>query len=177
VAANGALSALAGSPFAQGAFSFGMGLRPGMEQYVIPDETPRLDMYNVNPSTGVNSVVAGSPFAIVGTTGTPHIPVYTPDGNHLYVSATGDGHLLGYSLAADGTPTPLAGSPFDFTASMNSFACLSMSTDGAYLVGSNESGKLAVFSLAGDGTPTQVDGSPFMQVAATPDASGMAISF
>ena len=146
---------------------------------VIPDDTPRLNVYALDPTTGAPPPIGGSPFAVTSpAAGTFHFPAFTPDGNRMYVSWDNAGFIPGFSLAADGTPAELPGSPFNLTATNADFGCLAVSRSGSHLFASDESGnKVSVFTLDVDGTPVQVAGSPFPQSAPASGPSGMALTF
>ncbi len=178
VGATGALTALAGSPFAIGAFSFQGARRPGADQLFIPDQTPRINVWALDPTSGLPTMISGSPFAVTGVTGTLHYNTFTPDGARMYVGVNGSGQIYGYSLDAAGAPTLLAGAPWLFSSTAPTHSCLSVSRGGRFLVGAVENNKkVAVYALDAAGTPIQVAGSPFTQTTTAESVSGMAITF
>ncbi len=178
VEGNGALTALTGSPFA-GSQSFGADTRPGHDQMYIPDSGGSIRAWNLDPTTGAPTEISGSPFTATAPVGFPHFPGFTPDGDRMYVSGYVGGYLFGFAVDAAGVPTAIAGSPWDFSATLaQGISCLAVSLDGRHLVALHEGGKqVAVFGLAGDGTPAHVTGSPFAQTTPAEDASGLAITF
>ncbi len=101
--------------------------------------------------------------------------VISPDAKHLYVGSFG---LYGYDIAADGSLTPMAGSPF---APTQGLAQLAITPDGQrlYAAGRN-SNSVYGFSLAADGSATQLPNSPYATggtfsfgIAITPDAKNV----
>ena len=100
----------------------------------------------------------------------PDSAVISPDGKHLYV---GSFKLQAYDIAADGSLTPMAGSPFG----NQSFHQLAITPDGSRLyAGGGTSNTIVGFALAADGTPSALPGSPYaiggtfaFGVALTPD--------
>ncbi len=176
VGAAGGLTALTGSPFAS-SNSFGADTRPGHDQLYIPDSGGAIRAWNLDPTTGAPTEIAGSPFAATAPAGYPHFPAFTADGGRMYVSAYSSGYLFGFDVDDAGVPTPLTGSPWD-TALAQGISCMAVSADGRHLVALHEGAKqVAVFGLAGDGVPAQVTGSPFTQTTPAEDASGLAITF
>jgi len=135
-------------------------------------------VWSVNNTTGAATAIAGSPFPLAPPAGIIDTPTFTTDGGRMYIGPDNSGFMMGYSLAADGTPTALVGSPWNFTTSLTDISCVQVSRDGAYLVAVGEAQqKIGVFGLDASGTPTQVTNSPFTYLPATASSGGLAITF
>ncbi len=104
--------------------------------------------------------VPGSPFA-AGSSG-PDAVAFSPNGDLLATANETSSTSSVFSVATDGTLTPIAGSPFPAGPTPDSIA---FSPDGTLLATANQSGatsgSVSVFSVAADGTLTPVAGSPF----------------
>src|SRR6516165_4170387 len=122
VAANGALSAVPGSPFATGGTGVGGGLFASNRittaivkdfLYVANAGSNNVSAFSVNPATGVLTTVTGSPFATVGTAANVGISLATtPDDKFLIAANGGSANITVYSIAANGALSPVPGSPF-----------------------------------------------------------------
>ena len=89
---TGALSPLAGSPFAVGAAGVGAGADPlGSQLYAAGGST--VAVLSLNPSTGVLAPIDGSPFS-TGGNGAQSVLV-DPSGRFLYLSNVVDRRCLG----------------------------------------------------------------------------------
>ena len=85
------------------------------------------------------------------------------DARPAYVALFGAGDLAAMEVASDGTPTPIAGSPFDTTSSSSEFVTLT--PDGAHVFVDNvNSDNISTFDVAADGTLSN------RRNVATPDA-------
>jgi len=176
LAASGAPTALSGSPYAF-TTGFGAGSRPGTDQLYFAGQSGNLGVWQPAAGTGIPAQIAGSPFVLAPPAGLINGVAFTSDGGRLYVGTYTSGHIFGFNLAADGTPTAIGGSPWNFTATFQDLTCLAVSADG-HMIGVNEGHKqVGVFTLGADGTPTMVAGSPFTQTTPAENASGLAISF
>jgi len=109
----------AGSPFAIGQEPYGAAVDPLGIFLIIADSTlltahpGTFEVYAINPGTGAITAVPGSPFsAAAGPNSIPQSVVVDPSGKFVYSSDLGGGGVLGFTLGAQGTLTPLAGSPF-----------------------------------------------------------------
>jgi hypothetical protein len=173
VAANGAISPIAGSPFANGQ-NFSGGMRPGVDTFYTPLYDTTIAAFAI-AGDGQPTAVPGSPFAAPAGMYL-HYPAFTPDGSRMYVGYHILDQIAGYAVAADGSLTPLAGSPWNSGGTISSMTCTAISRDGgALIISSQGNAEIGVFDLAADGTPTQVSGSPF--ALPTENAHGMAITF
>ncbi len=104
----------------------------------------------------------------------------SPDGRHIYLSRPLAGLISGYTIAPDGSLTPIAGSPFAAGTEPQDIA---ITPNGSYLYVTNaESNDVSAFSVASNGGLSAVKGSPFaagrtpMSVAVTPDGKYLYVS-
>ena len=119
VAANGALTPIAGSPFPTGGVG-GFGGDAGAQRtdicpvgnflYVTNSSSNNISAFSINPMTGVLTPVAGSPFAVPGM-GDISIAC-TPNGQFLLAARDASSIIAVFSRAANGALTPVVGSPF-----------------------------------------------------------------
>lgn len=142
--------------------------------YVANDTAPGTTSgYAIGPGAALTAI----PAATEDAGAFPVSAVVSPDGEHLYV---GSFKLYGYDIAADGSLTPMAGSPF----ANQSFYQLAITPDGSRLYAAGGSANtVSGFSLAADGTPTALPGSPYATggtfafgVVITPDAANVYVS-
>lgn len=163
VDSNGALTPVPGSPFATGGDGSGGGLfapnRIGVAMagnflFVPNTASDNVSVFNINPSTGVLTSVAGSPFA----TGNHPLPpgnqngiavAATPDGKFLMVASNGSANVVVFSIAPSGALTPIAGSPF---ATLGNPSGIKISPDGKFLAVAVSN--VQMFSIAADGSLT-----------------------
>ncbi|HSM84837.1 MAG TPA: beta-propeller fold lactonase family protein [Candidatus Limnocylindrales bacterium] len=128
--------------------------------YVASPTQGQVFGFAVNNSDGSLAPVAGSPFAVGGTGGTPSWVTIDPSGRFLYVTDSAHNAVLGFSIGSDGVIAPISGSPF--AAGVNP---TSMTTDpgGALLFVSNTGDNtVSTFVIdAGTGALGAVSGSPF----------------
>ncbi len=170
---TGALTALAGSPFATGGnLAYGIAIDPANRfLYAINYGSSTIQPYTINSQTGTITAV-GSP---VATLASPACAVVSANSGFLYVS----------SFAAGGTTIE------SYSIDVTTGALTAMTT---YPVGGNQvnrvitdpagkflfadawaSGKVAVWSINGDGSLTAAPGSPF-SVGSSPDGMATDIS-
>jgi len=158
-AADGSLSPLAGSPFTFSSFDPGgiIGLA------FTPDGGRAVSTYLFNGGLRGHTVAADGSIASTAPAVTgPSITglAVSPDGRFAYAPtrtfsseppAVG---ILGYSIGADGTLTPIDGSPF----SSGEFGDIAITPDGRFLNGATGA-QLKHFEIASDGKLTEV-GTP-----------------
>jgi DNA-binding beta-propeller fold protein YncE len=138
----------------------------GANLYVANRNSDDISAYAV-AADGSLAPVAGSPFADPSSGPACACPIavaVTPDGTRLYVAnvdSTEDGHadVAAYTIAADGSLTSVAGSPFMAGTGPSGIA---VAPDGAHLYVTNEASRdVSAFTIAADGSLTVVAGSPF----------------
>lgn len=121
VASDGALTAVAGSPFATG----GTGNRGGLFSsnrigvavvgnflFASNSGSNDVSVFTIDPNSGSLTPVDGSPFATggVGRRGIAVSP--TPDGSFLMAANSDSNNITVFSIASNGALTAVAGSPF-----------------------------------------------------------------
>jgi 6-phosphogluconolactonase (cycloisomerase 2 family) len=110
-ASTGALTAVAGSPFATGNGPETVTINPsGTHVYVVNYGDSSISGYAINPMTGVLTLIPGSPFAAGVSLQDFKID---PSGKFAYAANLDDDTLSGYAInATTGKLTPIPGSPF-----------------------------------------------------------------
>lgn len=160
-ATSGALTALAGSPYAAGTNAGGIpAFSPdGKYLYVVNQNSSggSVSGYAIDQTSGVLTALAGSPFAAGST---PYWITFTSNGQFAYVSNFGGSNISVYSVSAGvltamPTPVPVDGNPQDLTidpAGTHLFVPVSSGSS---------NGAVDVFTINSDGTLTKVTGSPY----------------
>ena len=182
VGANGALSPVAGSPFATGGTGVGGGLFASNRittaivkdfLYVANAGSNNVSAFSVNPATGVLTMVVGSPFATGGIAdGAGMALATTPDDNFLIAANGVSLNITVYSIAANGTLSPVAGSPFS-AGSGGTLDGIKVTPDGKFLaVARPVVNSVSMFSISALGGLTPVPGSPFL-AGGTGSATGI----
>ena len=165
-ASTGALTSVAGSPFAVGEQPQSVAVDPTHKfAYVGHLWSGALSAFTINAATGALTAIAGSPFMIDGH---PTSFSFVPSGKFVYVSAggnvpVGSGYVFGFSIdAATGALTPLAGSPF---VAGNAPSSVAVDPSGRYLYVANfdsASSNVSAYTInATTGALTPVAGSPY----------------
>jgi hypothetical protein len=169
VDASGQLIPLPGFPILTG--GNGSGIAPervvydavGSRLYAANDASNSVSVWSVNNTTGALTPLPFSP--IVLPAGFGGCISVNPSGSVLVVGGASSGApgILSYRIAADGTPTQAAGSPFA-TGAAGPASC-TFSRDGAYFYtggGGSSSRLFAGFSVdQSSGSLTPLAGSPF----------------
>jgi len=161
VAAGGALTQTAGSPFSTGSDPGSVAFSPsgGLVAFANPS-TPdgggnTVSVFSVSAG-GVLTEVPGSPF---GTGSNPESVAFSPSGKLLATANYSAGSISVFSVGAGGVLTEVPGSPFIVGSLPESVA---FSPNGALLaIQSFNSKSVSVFSVGAGGALTQVPGSPF----------------
>src|SRR5215813_2985899 len=158
IAANGALSPVAGSPFPSGA------TLPLASAKVTPDgkflavtSVPAIFMFNIS-ATGALTPVPGSPTPDLGATGVD----CNCASKQLFVALNGaaNSRVDVFDIGLTGTLSRIVGSPFNGPG-MNSNVALLSPDDSKLFVSAQDSATVTVFSVASGGALTVVAGSPF----------------
>ncbi len=162
VGASGALTAVAGSPFAtggSGAFNAAVGsagVCVGKKRiYVTNPTSDNLSGFDVAPDCTLTPV-PGSPFAA----GSRVLGVEAdPSGEFLYAANFLGDSISVFSIAADGSLTPIAGSPF---ATPSTPFDIEFDTSGDHFFVTHDfAGSVGAYATAADGSFSPVAGSPF----------------
>ena len=175
-AGNGALTPIAGSPFAVGnnALPYSVTIDPtGKFVYVGNEGNNTISAFSIDAQSGTLTAVSGSPFA--ASSGVIALAMHA-SGKFLYA---GNGtQVQGYAIdGTTGALTAMTGSPFATGCCMR-FNSLATEPTGHYLFTANENaGTVSVFAIdAMSGALTAVTGSPFAvggnPFAVTADVSG-----
>ena len=145
-----------------GPADFGITISPdGGLVYVTSNATDKVWGFR-RGADGSLTPVPGSPFAA------PEAPTglkVTPDGQHLYVAANdGDsppGGLLGYTIHADGSLEPTAGSPAE-TPDQAEVAAVAITPDGKDVFAAiRDTNQVSAFAIGAGGRLKEAPGSPF----------------
>ncbi len=132
--------------------------------YVSDPENNAIRVYRISHADGSLSPSGLGPYALSGTGEPQQILVANGD---LFVASTA-GEVFGFKVQADGSLTPLPGSPFASGAGTTHLCASGGTTLTFYLYASNSSdpnGSISAFAVHTDGTVTPVPGSPFATVA------------
>jgi 6-phosphogluconolactonase len=177
-AANGALSPVPGSPFLTGGNGAGGGFFASNRittavvkafLYAANSGSNTVSAFSINPATGVLTAVLGSPFATGGVADGVGISLTaTPDDKFLIAANGLSRTITVYSIAANGTLSQIAGSPFP-SGAFGSLASAKVTSDGKFLAVSWVPGNISTFSISATGGLTLTPGSPF----ADPGAAGI----
>jgi len=172
VDANGALTPIAGSPFATGGSGVGGGFFAANRAtiatvrkflFVANEQTNNISVFSIDPATGALTSVPGSPFPTGGASGSGISLGVTPDNQFLFASSSGSSNITVFSIAANGTLTSIAGSPFAAGGLPDG---IKVSPDGRFLaVALISPDAVGVFTIASNGALTAVPGSPFPAAA------------
>jgi 6-phosphogluconolactonase (cycloisomerase 2 family) len=93
--ANGALTSVPGSPFANSSVDYSLAVDPSGRFLYTANDGPSLSGYSINGSTGALSLLLGSPFA--GGTLTSTVAA-DPSGRFLYVGDFSSGDLMMFTI-------------------------------------------------------------------------------
>jgi 6-phosphogluconolactonase len=166
-ATTGALTAVAGSPFAAGILPLVVTLHPsGKFAYVANNISNNISAYAIDATTGALAEVAGSPFA-AGTS--PFVATIDPSGRFAYVANQISTNVSAYTIdAATGALTAVAGNPyaagsFPFDVVIDpSGKFVYVTNYGTPAVGTWSGGSISAYSInASTGALAPVAGSPF----------------
>ena len=173
VDANGALTQIAGSPFATGGLGVGGGFFAANRVtigtaskflFATNEQTNNISVFSIDPATGALTLTPGSPFPTGGASGFSGISLgVTPDDQFLFASSSGSTNITVFSIAANGTLTSISGSPFAAGGIPDG---IKVSPDGRFLaVALISPDAVGIFSIAPNGALTAVPGSPFPAAA------------
>jgi 6-phosphogluconolactonase len=175
VVSNGALTPVPGSPFATGGTGFAGGFfaanRIGVAMagnflFASNSVSEDVSAFTINPSTGVLTPVAGSPFATGSHSFSNNLGIAvspTPDGRFLMAASPGSFNITVFSIGSSGALTPIAGSPFPTLSIPDG---IKVSPDGRFLAvaepqeppGSIFKSGVEIFRIASNGSLTSLGG-------------------
>ncbi len=167
---TGALSPVAGSPFAAGTGPVSVAVDPsGKFAYVANESSANVSAYTINSTTGALSPVTGSPFAAGSF---PFSVAVDPTGKFAYVAnacgvtCTVSGNVSAYTIdSTTGALSPVPGSPF---AAGSTPIAVAVDPSGkfAYVANANSTNVSAYTINNTTGALSPVPGSPFAAGAA-----------
>jgi 6-phosphogluconolactonase len=174
VAANGALKAVPGSPFATGGTNIGFGgftasnriTTAVVKNFLYAANfgfgSNNVSGFSIDPATGVLTAVPGSPFATGGVADGFGVSLATtPDDQFLIAAANEGSTITVYSIAASGALSQVPGSPFSGGPGGPTDG-IKVTPDGKFLaVAKVTVNAVNMFSISLTGTLTLVAGSPF----------------
>ena len=149
-----------------------------LNQGAVAPATPApatISVFSIDTGKGLLSPIAGSPFPFASLVApNPQFLSMAPNGNTFYVSNGASGTISAFSIAANGTPAEIAGSPFTAGAFM---AGMAIDSKGQFLYATDKNNsKIASFGIQANGSLAPVAGSPFatdfLPVALTLDSAG-----
>ena len=164
IAANGALSPVAGSPFSAGPGNIldAIKVTPDSKFLAVarPGAPNAVSMFSISPLGGLTPV-PGSPFPAGGTGSATGIDCNC-NSNHLFIGEANFGSTIVsvQAIALNGGLSPVAGSPFIGPGSNSNVAVLSPD-DSKLFVSNQGSSTVTAFGVAASGALTLVPGSPF----------------
>jgi 6-phosphogluconolactonase (cycloisomerase 2 family) len=142
---GGKLQSVVGTFSSGGASPYGLTIDPSGKHLYVTNGAPDNSIGEFNIGTnGVLSPIAGSPLG--QTNGiNPLSVIIEPSGTYMYVADEGSNNISAYTIASDGSVSPLA-TPNFTTGTQPSF--LAMDPNGKYLLVATQSGGIEVFSLS-----------------------------
>ena len=158
-ATTGALTAIAGSPFAAGTSPWIVTVDPtGKFAYVANTGSSNVSAYTINAATGALTAIAGGPFAAG-----PGADVVTvdPSGKFAYVPNQSSTSISAYTInAATGALATILGSPF---AAHTNPAIVTVDPSGKFAYAANQSSNdISAYTIsASTGALATILGSPF----------------
>ncbi len=169
VMAHGALSPIAGSPFATGSTGNGgvmVAITPnGKHLFFLKGSANTISRFSIGADGGLT--LLGDP-TDTGATAGAELAV-TPDSRYLYVTHANTPVLTGFEISASGGLTPLPGSPFPYSSNLNTVRQIRITPDGrhAYLFGQvpvgggSPAGAVGAFEVQASGAVAEITGSPY----------------
>ncbi|HMG36464.1 MAG TPA: beta-propeller fold lactonase family protein [Blastocatellia bacterium] len=162
IAANGALTPIAGSPFPASNKPNGSKVSPNGKFLYVTEDTNLIEAFNIAAS-GALTPVPGSPFSggsFPFGSGVTGIEINCAS-TLLFAPASGfSTNVSVFNISANGALTPIPGSPFIFAGGFNSLAAV-LSPNGQFLFVSSQGGLIAALNVAANGSLSPITGSPF----------------
>jgi 6-phosphogluconolactonase (cycloisomerase 2 family) len=163
IAANGALTAVAGSPFPAGPGGLLDGIKvtpDGKFLAVARPDNNTVSMYSISSAGGLTPV-PGSPFPAGGTGFAAGVDCNCSSNNLFVGEANDDSTIVSVqSIAANGALSPIPGSPFIGPGGDSNVVLLSPD-DSKLFVSNQNSESVTAFNVEASGALTLVPGSPF----------------
>ncbi len=186
IAKSGHLSAVSGSPFADGgsevfAFASAVTVDPsGRFAYVANENTNNVAAYTIDATTGALTEI-GSP---VASETSPFSVAVDPSGRFVYVANNGSFNISGFVInSSTGALTAISGSPFSTGTTSAGPVSVAVDPTGQFVYVANSSlfnGSVSALAInPATGGLTSVSGSPFADTqdpgSVAVDASGRAV--
>jgi 6-phosphogluconolactonase len=165
-AADGALTAVLGSPFAAGSGPSAVAVHPSGRFVYVVNSDNTISAYTVNPGSGALSAVPGSPFRSVSQSFAGAVAV-DPTGKFAYVTNGPSNSVSAYTInTVNGALTAVPGSPFSttFPSIVSEAVAVHPSGKFIYLAGprTGNNFSVSVYTIdTGSGALKAVPGSPF----------------
>jgi 6-phosphogluconolactonase (cycloisomerase 2 family) len=170
ILSSGALKLVPGSPFASGLGARATAVTQDLKfLYVANSLEDSVSAFSVDLNSGALTALAGSPFAIGSGSG-PASLALNPAGAFLYVAGSNASKIFAFLIAADGSLSPVAGSPF-FTGLNPSEITINPLGFFLYTTNSEDESISGFLVNSGTGNLIQLTGSPFPAGAAPGGAS------
>jgi hypothetical protein len=185
VGANGALTKIPGSPFSTGGAGIAGGFfaanrvtvsTAGRYLYASNGASGSISGFSINPATGFLTPIPGSPFPVDGIGSFVGYSVaVSPNNRFLYCTNDALRTIWAFSIAPNGSLTPIPGTPFT-GGSSGLIDGIKVSANGRFLAaaltpdlgfGLGPPGSVLMFSIASNGALTPVPGSPFAGAGGT----------
>jgi 6-phosphogluconolactonase (cycloisomerase 2 family) len=169
VAANGSLSPVPSSPFLTGGNGAGGGFFAANRitasvvkdfLYAANTGSNTVSAFSINPATGVLTPISGSPFATGGVGAGVGISLTaTPDDKFLIAANGASMTVTVFSIAANGSLSPVPGSPF-LSGAAGPLVNAKVTPDGKFLAVTSAPGNIAMFSISAAGALAPIPGFP-----------------
>jgi 6-phosphogluconolactonase len=157
--ATGALTPIAGSPFAAGDNPVSVAVDPnGLFAYVANADSDNVSAYTIDDATGALTPITGSPFAAADR---PRSVTVDPSGRFAYVANSFSSDISAYEIdGVTGSLTPISGSPFS---AGNESCWVTVDPAGSFAYVANAvANNIWSFAIdVGTGALTPGSGSPF----------------
>jgi 6-phosphogluconolactonase len=138
---TGALQQIPGSPFPVGHGPLSLAIDTDEHfLYVANAIDNTLSVLAIDPNTGALSTAPGSPASVLVSTTTtnPHPIAVVSANGYVYVANQTSGNVSAFSIASDGTPTLITGSPFTLTSAPT---LLTLDSSGKFLLEADQTNK------------------------------------
>jgi 6-phosphogluconolactonase len=136
----------------------------GQFLFVLNQGSNNISVFSIDPARGFLTEISGSPFAAPAN---PQFMVVSPTAGSLYVAGGTSGLISGFSIAANGSLSPLAGSPFTAAAGGNVLG-MAIDSKGQFLFAVDKTNNNVVsFSIQSSGA-LAVPGSSFPSGGTSP---------
>jgi 6-phosphogluconolactonase len=137
----------------------------GQFLFVLNQGSSNISVFSIDPTRGLLAEIGGSPFAAPAN---PQFMVVSPTAAFLYVAGGTTGLISGFSIAASGALSPVAGSPFTAAAGGNVLGMAIDSTGQFLFAVDKANNNVLSFNIQSSGALSPVAGSPFATGGTSP---------